>query len=179
MSNNDNRRVAWVRGAFSFAFLFFASVLFLLINIEEQTRWVSGKALTSQPRFWPAVTLGLTVFFSLIYLLTTMLSTIVSRSEFDGGKEWFQWIRAMEFALWFAAYSALVPVLGYLFATLLVCVSLSWRLGYRTRKQLLIALFSGFIIVLFFRVLLGIHIPGGALYRILPQPLSNFMMNWF
>lgn len=162
-------------GAFSFALLFFAAMLFLLINIDEQTRWVSGKALTSQPRFWPALTLGLTFFFSLIYLL----AAVVNRSKFDGGKEWLEWLRATEFAFWFAAYSAMVPILGYLFATLLVCVSLSWRLNYKSKRQLLIAFLCGFIIVLFFRVLLGIHIPGGSLYHSLPQPFSNFMLNWF
>ena len=175
MSNTGKKQVEWVNGAFSFALLFFVSTLFLLLNIDEQTRWVPGKALTSQPRFWPALTLGITVFFSLIHLLTTM----VNRPVFDGGREWFKWIRTIEFALWFAAYSALVPVLGYLIATLLTCVLLSWRLGYRSRKHLLISFLSGFIIVLFFRALLGIHIPGGALYQSLPQPLSNFMMDWF
>ena len=164
-----------VNGAFTFALLFFALVLFLLLNIDEQTRWVSGKALTSQPRFWPAVTLGLTTFFSAVYLLTT----IVGREKFDGGREWLHWFRAVEFVIWFAAYSALVPILGYLVATVLVCVSLTWRLGYRSSNYLKAALVSGISIVLFFRVLLGIHIPGGALYEKLPQPLSNFMLNWF
>lgn len=162
-------------GAFSFALLFFTAILFLVLNIDDQTRWVSGKSLTSQPRFWPAVTLGLTLFFSVIYLL----STLVSRPKFDGGREWLEWLRALEFAGWFAGYSALVPVAGYLLATLLICGLLALRLGYRSTRQIATALLSGLVIVLFFRVLLGIHIPGGALYEKLPQPLSNFMMNWF
>ncbi len=175
MSNAEHEQKEWITGAFSFALIFFASTLFLLINIDEQTRWVPGKALTSQPRFWPALTLGLTVFFSLIHLI----STLAYRPKFDGAKEWFEWIRAVEYAIWFAAYSALVPVLGYLFATLLACVLLAWRLGYRNKRQLFTAFLSGLIIVIFFRVLLGIHIPGGALYHSLPQPVSNFMINWF
>lgn len=175
MYDTKNKQDEQDHGAFSFALLFFATTLFLLINIDEQTRWVSGKALTSQPRFWPALTLGITCFFSLIHLLTT----VINRSKFDGGKEWIEWLRATEFAFWFATYSAMVPVLGYLFATLLVCVLLSWRLGYKSKRQLLIAFSCGFFIVLFFRVLLGIHIPGGSLYQSLPQPVSNFMTNWF
>jgi len=175
MTDNGKNESSSINGTFSFALLFFMGVLFLLINIDEQTRWVSGKALTSQPRFWPAVTLGLTTFFSAVYLLTT----IVGREKFDGGREWLHWFRAVEFVIWFAAYSALVPILGYLVATVLVCVSLTWRLGYRSSNYLKAALVSGISIVLFFRVLLGIHIPGGALYEKLPQPLSNFMLNWF
>ena len=173
--NESSPESSSIDGAFSFALLCFVAVLYLLLNIDDQTRWVSGKALTSQPRFWPALTLGLTVFFSAIYLL----STIASRPKFDGGREWFQWIRAVEFTIWFAAYAALVPILGYLIATVLVCVSLTWRLWYRSANYLKAALVSGISIVLFFRVLLGIHIPGGALYEKLPQPLSNFMLNWF
>jgi len=175
MTDNDKNESNPINGALSFALLFFAVMVFLLFSIGEQTRWVSGKALTSQPRFWPAVTLGLTAFFSAAYLLTT----VVSRAKFDGGREWLQWLRAVEFVIWFAAYSALVPILGYLIATVLVCVSLTWRLGYRSANYLKAALVSGISIVLFFRVLLGIHIPGGALYEKLPQPLSNFMLNWF
>lgn len=175
MTGNDKASSDLAKGAFSFALVFFTAMLYLLLNIDEQTRWVSGKALTSQPRFWPAVTLGVCTFFSAIYLLTTL----VSRPKFDGGREWLEWLRAAEFAVWFAAYAALVPIIGYLLATLLICGLLAWRLGYRSAKQLGTSLLSGFIIVGFFRVLLGLHIPGGALYEKLPQPLSNFMMNWF
>lgn len=175
MSDHNEPKASSVNGAFTFALCFFALAVLLLFNIEEQTRWVPGKALTSQPRFWPTVTLGIMAFFGALHFL----STLVGRPKFDGGKEWIEWVKAIEFALWFGSYSALVPIIGYLFATLLACVLLGWRLGYRSRKQIATAFLCGLTIVVFFRVILGIHIPAGALYHKFPAPVSTFMMDWF
>lgn len=114
-------------------------------------------------------------FFSVINLFLVF----VRRCRFDNGSEWISWARSVEFALWFCAYAALVPWIGYLLATLLISLTLAWRSGYRSTKWTVIALAAGLTIVVFFRGILGIHVPAASLYQSLPGPLGNFMATWF
>lgn len=91
-----------------------------------------------------------------------------------------QWLRALEFVGWFVAYTALVPVLGYLLATLILGTALPWRLGYRSRRWFGICLATSFAIVLVFRSGLQIRTPVNIwLYDQLPQGLETFMQVWF
>ncbi len=91
-----------------------------------------------------------------------------------------QWGRALEYVGWFIAYTLLVPVLGYLVATLLLGTALPWRLGYRGLRWMGICLAASFIIVLIFRTGLQIRTPVNIwLYDQLPQSLETFMQVWF
>jgi hypothetical protein len=91
-----------------------------------------------------------------------------------------QWLRALEFVAWFIAYTLLVPVLGYLFATLLLGTALPWRLGYRGSRWMGICVAASFVIVLVFRTGLQIRTPVNIwLYDQLPQRLETFMQVWF
>lgn len=94
--------------------------------------------------------------------------------------ELMQWLRALEYVAWFIAYTALVPVLGYLVATLLLGTALPWRLGYRGMRWMGICLAASFAIVLVFRSGLQIRTPVNIwLYDQLPQGLETFMQVWF
>lgn len=73
-------------------------------------------------------------------------------------------------------YVAVVPVLGYLFSTLLFTVLLAWRQGYRVARQLGAAALLGLVIVLVFKTGLSVKIPGGAVYEHLPDALRNLMI---
>ena len=91
-----------------------------------------------------------------------------------------QWLRALEYVAWFIAYTALVPMLGYLAATLLLGTALPWRLGYRGLRWMGICLTASFAIVLVFRTGLQIRTPVNIwLYDQLPQGLETFMQVWF
>ena len=91
-----------------------------------------------------------------------------------------QWMRALEFIAYFFAYTLIVPLLGYLFATVLFGSFLTWRLGYRTRKWAAISLVSSFAIVLVFRSFLQIKTPVNIwLYDFLPTALKSFMLTYF
>jgi len=60
-------------GDLIFALLFLAFAIFLLANIGNQTQWVKGTKLVSQPSFWPAISLaGMTVPI-IGYLLATLI----------------------------------------------------------------------------------------------------------
>ena len=90
------------------------------------------------------------------------------------------WLRALEFVGWFVAYTLLVPVLGYLIATLLLGTVLPWRLGYRGPRWMGICLLTSFTIVVVFRTGLQIRTPINIwLYDQLPQSAETFMKTWF
>ena len=90
--------------------------------------------------------------------------------------EIFNWVRATEYLVWFMAYVAVVPVVGYLPSTVAVTVLLAVRLGYRSATVLVSAAALGAAIVTVFKAGLSVRIPGGAIYEHLPGGLRSFMI---
>ncbi len=163
-------------GDFFIALLSFLFAIFLLVNLPFQTRWVAGTKLFAQPSFWPAVAIFAMVLFSTMHMIGAMVSERIP-GRFQ---EVLHWIRSVEYALWFMAYVALVPLLGYLPATLLFTVTLSYRLGYRGWRWMAVALLFGFVVVVVFRGFLQVKLPAGALYELLPPGgLRSLMMTYF
>jgi hypothetical protein len=171
-------------GALPFAAGFLALSAGLLALIGRETVWLPGKGvfpdpvffreLAAQPRFWPAVALGGMVLFGALHLR----GAIRGRSA-GVGREAALWVRTGEYALWYMAYVAAVPRIGYLPASLVFPVLLALRAGYRGRLALGAAAAIGLASVLFFKTFLGAKIPGGAVYEFLPETARNFMITWF
>ena len=91
-----------------------------------------------------------------------------------------QWGRALEFVIYFIVYTLIVPILGYLFSTLLFGLFLTWRLGYRTKRWMGISLLASFSIVLVFRTFLQIKTPVSIwLYDQMPIAMKSFMLSYF
>ncbi len=84
-----------------------------------------------------------------------------------------QWLRALEYLAWFMVYVWAVPIIGYLPATLIFMGALAVRAGYRNRRVILAALAMGLGIVLVFKTMLSVKIPGGLLYEYLPDALRS------
>ena len=160
-------------GALFFAILFLAISLLLLAQIGSQTVWSAGRPLTAQPRFWPVIGLAMMVGFGLLHLWHRR------RLEWQGsGGEIWAWLRGLEFAAWFLAYVFLVPLAGYLPASLLVAVTLTLRVGFRGKRWILLSVLMAVGIVVLFRAVLRVHVPSGQLYHALPEPISNFTLTW-
>lgn len=91
-----------------------------------------------------------------------------------------QWARALEFISYFILYTWLVPVVGYLIATVLMACYLTYRLGYKGWRWQGIAALSAFVMVLIFRTGLQIKTPVNIwLYNQLPQSAEIFMKVYF
>lgn len=161
-------------GQLVFALVFVLFSAFLLFMLDSETRFTSGKQLFSQPRFWPGAAVAGMVLFGIGHLFTR-----VRQRRDDNLSEVFLWFRSLEYLLWFMAYVYLVPVIGYLFATIIFMFLLTYRLGYRSKKMLLLASLVGFIVVLVFKAGLSVSIPGGAMYEYLPGALRSFMITHF
>ena len=158
-------------GGLLFASLYLLLAIFLLTQLGSETKFSSKGSLFKQPAFWPAVgVIGMTLF-GLLHCLGEWV-------KHKGGnwKEGFYWLRALEYFTWFMVYVAAVPIVGYLLATLLFTVLLALRAGYRKTKTLLLAATAGFVIVVVFKTMLAVKIPGGAIYNYLPDLIRNFMI---
>tara|TARA_Y100000739_G_scaffold164611_1_gene142639 strand:+ start:1186 stop:1422 length:237 start_codon:yes stop_codon:yes gene_type:complete len=73
-------------------------------------------------------------------------------------------------------YVFFVPLLGYLISTILFTTLLAFRMGYRNSKILFFAFSLGVSIVVIFKTVLSVKIPGGLLYEFLPGVFRNFMI---
>lgn len=158
-------------GEFLFAALFLALSVLLLSQLGAETKFSAKGQLVAQPRFWPAVgVIGMTGFGAL-HLLS------VWRNRVGGDlAEAAYWLRALEFLVWFMVYVWAVPKAGYLPCTVIFTTLLALRMGYRRAGTLLAAAGTGFAIVLIFKTLLSVKIPGGALYEYLPDAVRSFMI---
>ena len=159
-------------GDLVFALLFLAFSIFLLANIESQTVWVKGTKLTSQPSFWPAISLGGMTLFAVFHLLGSLLSPRIEGRL----KEVTFWLRSLEYVAWFLVYVWAVPMIGYLLATLIFMPLLTFRAGYREKKYWLLAALIGFLVVVVFKSFLAVKIPGGMIYEYLPDAIRSFML---
>lgn len=167
-TNSGHRRA----GQILFAVGFTAVAVLLVALLGDQTVWKAKVNFFAQPRFWPAVgVIGMAVFGALH--LKTLQKTRISRYDMREARVWFE---SVEYALWFLVYVWVVPIVGYLPVTLVFALLLTWRLGYRSRKMLWIsAVFAVFVVVLF-KTMLQVKIPGGLIYEYLPAGLRSFFI---
>ncbi|QPM90276.1 tripartite tricarboxylate transporter TctB family protein [Pseudooceanicola algae] len=159
-----------------FAAAFFALSLLLLILLPWQTQWVPRTKLYVQPAFWPAIALFVMLVFSGGYLVVALGSHRLPGLRAELGA----WARAGEFMVWFIAYVWLVPVIGYLLATIAFCCTLSWRMGYRNARWMGLSALFGLAVVALFKGFLGVNIPAGDIYDLLPPgEARSFLMTNF
>ena len=167
-------------GAVVFALAVCLGVLVLLVQMDEQTKWLKGTALLVQPRFWPGLCLAGFAFFALCHFISTWARHRQSRQySFLPPDELANWARPTEYALYFMAYVFLVPQLGYLPTTLLTLPALVFRLGYRSPSKLMASILVGLCTVVVFKTLLQVRIPGGRWYEFLPDGLRNLLILYF
>lgn len=158
-------------GTLVFAIGFLILSLYLLSQIGAETKFSSRGQLFAQPRTWPAIGVIGMVVFSLAFVATSWRSGLTG-----AGREAFTWARSLEYLIWFMVYVTLVPIIGYLPATIGFTTALAVRLGYRKLATLLLAAMLGAAIVVVFKAGLSVKIPGGAVYDYLPDAVRNFMI---
>ncbi len=151
----------------------FALSLLLLAQLGTQTEWNErARNIAAQPRLWPGVALVVMVLsFGLHWRLMkrrrpNSLDLIEVR----------RWAEPIEFLGWFIAYVFAVPRLGFLPMSIAFACALTWRLGYRSRGALWLAAGFAVAITVLFKGLLGVNIPGGAIYEYLPTSLRSFAL---
>jgi hypothetical protein len=161
-------------GQFVFALGFVALSALLLAQLGGQTRLVENTDTVAQPRFWPAVALGMMVGFGALHLWH-----LPRRRRWDEERrEARRWLRPLEFVIWFMVYVWAVPIIGFLPSTLVFAPLLVWRLGYRAARYYWAAAAFAVVAVVLFKGLLAVRIPGGAVYEYLPGAWRGFAILW-
>ncbi len=162
-------------GDLVFALSFFVLTMVLLACLPSEITWVKRTKFFAQPAFWPTIAIAVMAVFSTLHLIGALVSERIPGRL----AEVIYWLRSIEFALWFMAYVAIVPQLGYLPSTVLFCVCLAWRVGYRSLGWTGAAVLFAVAVVLLFKTFLHVKLPAGALYEVLPDGLRGFMMTYF
>ncbi len=163
-------------GQLLFALAFLVGALILLALLTDQTAWKARTKLFAQPRFWPGLSVAAMVLFGALHLRAQIRQLGRARPVRADWVEARRWGRALEYVGWFLAYVWLVPIIGYLPATLLFAPLLSWRLGYHSARMLWISALFGLGVVVLFKTLLEVRIPGGLVYEYLPGALRSFLI---
>lgn len=160
-----------------FALLLVLATVWLLSELGEQVVYAQGKPFYKQPGLWSTIGLVGMLVFGAFYLLSLWeRRTYQPRSQGSLGGEVLRWMKSLEYLAWFMAYVFFVPMAGYLIATLIFLPLLVFRMGYRGREYFLSALICALSIVIVFKSLLQVKIPGGQLYEYLPSMLRNFFI---
>lgn len=162
-------------GDLVFSIVFLAVCLFLLVSLPGQTTWASGTKLLAQPAFWPYAAVIAMTLFAALNLVSSLVSPAIPGRWVEVGF----WVRSLEFAAWFMLYVFAVPRLGYLPATVIFAVVLTYRLGYRGLRYLGSAALFGVVVVVVFKSLLQVKVPGGVLYEYLPEGMRSIMLTYF
>lgn len=158
---------------FCAAFLLFAAALLAMMG--WQTSWLDRTDLAAQPRLWPGLSLGGMVLFGLTLWVRTFNATRTP----GRWREAAHWLRSLEFIGWYVLYVLAIPIIGYLPSTILFCMLLSLRLGYRSKLAMLSALGFAVFVVLTFKTAFNVKIPGGALYELAPEGLRYILIRYF
>lgn len=162
-------------GELFYSLVFLATAVALLSMIFWQTSVLPGKGLSAQPRTWPFISLAGMTIFAFANLVAT------SRTPRTPGRwrEVVVWVRSLEFVGWYLLYVAAIPAIGYLVSTLAFCLFMTWRAGYRSRLAFGAAAAFALFVVLLFKSLFNVKIPGGAVYELLPDTLRYIMIRYF
>lgn len=159
-------------GDLVFAVAFLLISIFLVSQLGEQASWVKRTKFFAQPAFWPTISLFGMLFFAVL----NCLGSIVSPKSPGRGPEMMFWLGSIEYSAWFLLYVWIVPRVGYLGATLLFTMALTYRVGYRTKEFFIGAAAMGVGIVVIFKAFLQVKIPAGQVYEYLPDGIRNFML---
>lgn len=160
------------RGQSVFALCFLGFALFLFLLLPYQTTRVEDTLWHKQPGFWPMVSIIGMVVFGVLHFWRLPRRKLEKMDY----KEALLWIRGIEFVLWFMIYVSLVPIVGYLPSTLIFVLPLIYRQGYRKPFHFYCGALFVFSVVIFFKIILEVKIPGAALYEFFPDTIRNFLI---
>ena len=158
---------------FATAFLIFSLILWA--TMDSQLVWKDKLILGKQPALWPTIA----VYGMVILGFFHWLSSIMSPRILGRLAEMAFWLRSCEYVVWFTAYMYGVKYFGYLPMTMVTCVALAYRVGYRSGRIFAIMAGFGLVVVVIFKSFLQVKIPGGDLYEYLPDAVRSIALTYF
>ena len=167
----------WQVAELFLAFILTTASILLLSMIGSQIKYFNGKPFFKQPGLWTSIGLMGMVFSGIFHTIGLWRDkSRLSKKNQTLLNELWVWVRSVEFLLWFMAYVLTVPWIGYLPATIILGLLLTYRLGYREKIYYTAILGTAVAIVVIFKSLLLVKIPGGVLYDFFPDAIRNFLI---
>lgn len=179
-----------ITGDLTLSLVFLLFVIFLFLNFNTESGWDTrnlpqkrvGKILKQQ---WvgPLLCMVILIPATFINLYESFKALKKSQRLKIPNKiqyEISQWIRSIEFIVYFLIYTFAIEIFGYLISTIIFANFLTFRLGYRTKKWILKSTICSFIVVIIFRSILQIKTPVNIwLYKYFPENIEVFMKIYF
>ena len=179
-----------VTGDLTLSIIFLIFVSFLLINFNTESGWDGrelsqkrvGKILKQQ---WigPLICMIILVPATLFNLYESIVQLKINkrlRMPKRINYELSQWLKSLEFIVYFLVYTNIITIFGYLISTIIFAIFLTYRLGYRSLTWIARSAIAAFIVVIIFRSILQIKTPVNIwLYKYFPQNLEVFMKIYF
>lgn len=172
-SANPTARAAAPIAHWLYAVFAFVLTIFLFFNIPFQTTYFEGVVWSKQPATWPSI--------AILGMLLAGLGHIVllRHAKWDENplalsEDIKLQLHAGEYAFWFVLYIFAVGYIGYLPSSIVFALFLGWRIGIRSLKKYLLLISTATIIVVLFKAILKVRIPGGELYNLLPANFELF-----
>ena len=178
------------RGDLIFSLLMLAFVAFLLWNFNTESGWDNRKIpqkrvgkILKQSWVGPMICMAILVPAALINVWQSYKKWQRDTRQLVPNRiryELVQWLRSLEFIVYFLGYTFVITYFGYLLSTVVFALFLTYRLGYRGWRWAGKTLATALAIVLLFRTILQIKTPINIwLYDQLPLSLENFMKVYF
>lgn len=167
--------------ALSAAFTAAAAAALLLLPVATRPG-APGSGWWTAPALMPGLALAILLLANLAALVRAAaalrrppLSSAETRAALRAMADW---LRPLEFFLYFGLYIWALGRIGYFLATALFLLGLLLRAGLRSPRWLLAGLLTALALTAIFRWGLGIWVPPADLYGLFPPGVRKLLMRW-
>jgi len=166
-----------------YGFILIVGVAFLLLVPVLTKPGPTTQGWWTQPAFMPRISL-LLIAITAAYLCFQHIHTLRDGSATEHAdtslkNELIQWIKPLEYFIYYIGYIWLLDLIGYFLSSLLFILLLTWRVNLRSPRWMLTGFLFAIVLVAAFRWALGIWVPQAELYGLFPRDIRIFLMNNF
>lgn len=154
----------------------------LLLFLPSQVTTMEGKNWYLQPAFGPIIGLSVMTLFSFIYVCRILIKSLKIHPKY-----WIEYLYEglsetrvpILTCILFYIYIKSIGILGFFLSTLIFICTLLFLTRLINRFWLCMSLIATIIIILIFRVSLGLWMDNVWLYEFFPIPISDFLNKYF
>jgi len=155
----------------------------LLILLPFQTDSApEGQGWWTQPALMPTISLvffaGTAVYLFAQHLIAAKRSNVEINQSIVRA-ELFEWIRPLEYFIYYVIYIWLLGIVGYFLSSAIFAIGIGMRVGLRERKWVYISIIFALALTALFRWGLSIFFPAPALFELFPGGLRTFLIRNF
>ena len=180
--NNESLKPRPGTGIF-YTFMFVFGVAFLLLIPVETRPGPQGQGWWTQPVLMPTISLWLVAlpatYLFVRYIQRLRANNALKPAQSEVNSELIQWVRPLEFFVYYILYIWLLGIVGYFLASLFFIAGLCLRVGLRSSRWMLTSVLFAFALVAMFRWSLEVWVPPAELYDLFPKDIRIFLMRNF